>query len=190
MRHWLSNNFFRFSIFLLMSAFFQNSVDAQYVFSNDSAYKAGQENTGRLWGYAFGDFAYKTHADSLKSWWCKSVLQEFPRIVMNSLSVVFTWVTIIISVKNSQPACYWPLRTIFLPASPPANGTFVLNSNGSSTGDLTLNNKLTFFIKQMFSAGKGFVREPIFLVGQFTTPSFPELSEKVWSYRVYRKNNH
>ena len=41
---------------------------AQYVFSNDSLFRAGAENSGRLWGYSFGDFAYKSHADSLITW--------------------------------------------------------------------------------------------------------------------------
>ena len=65
MRRKLTKTFFRLSLLLMVFAFFYNSSEAQYVFSNDSLYKAGQENTGRLWGYAFGDFAYKGHADSL-----------------------------------------------------------------------------------------------------------------------------
>src|SRR5579871_5931139 len=41
------------------------SLQAQYLWNSDSAFKAGSANSGRLWGYVFGDFAYKAHSDSL-----------------------------------------------------------------------------------------------------------------------------
>ena len=114
MRHWLSKTLLRLSIILFMSAFFQNSAEAQYVFSNDSLFKAGQENTGRLWGYAFGDFAYKGHADSLT----RGGSNQYTGIRRNRYdvrsSVVFIWDMIIISLKNSQPNCYSLQKTIFL----------------------------------------------------------------------------
>ncbi len=61
----ITKTLIRFSVLVFLSAFFFNSSKAQYVFSNDSLFKAGTENTGRLWGYSFGDFTYKPHADSL-----------------------------------------------------------------------------------------------------------------------------
>ena len=65
MRHWITNTIVRISLFIFLTGFFFQTANAQYVFSNDSAFRAGAENTGRLWGYAFGDFAYKGHSDSL-----------------------------------------------------------------------------------------------------------------------------
>src|SRR5689334_10766231 len=44
---------------------FSTRLTAQYLWNNDSAFKAGTPNSGRIWGYAFGDLAYKTHKDSL-----------------------------------------------------------------------------------------------------------------------------
>ncbi|HVU84659.1 MAG TPA: hypothetical protein VHC50_07450, partial [Puia sp.] len=38
---------------------------AQYLWNSDSAFKAGRANSGRLWGYAFGDYYVKAHTDSL-----------------------------------------------------------------------------------------------------------------------------
>src|SRR6516165_6732776 len=54
-----------FSVFLV--SFLTCSVDskAQFFFNNDSAFKAMTPNSGRLWGYAFGDVFYKPHSDTL-----------------------------------------------------------------------------------------------------------------------------
>jgi len=41
------------------------SLNAQYIWFSDSAFRAGVPNSGRLWGYAFGDYFHKTHSDSL-----------------------------------------------------------------------------------------------------------------------------
>ncbi len=65
MKSWIAKTFVRISILIFLFSFFYNSSEAQYVFSNDSLFKTGAANTGRLWGYSFGDFAYKTHSDSL-----------------------------------------------------------------------------------------------------------------------------
>jgi len=165
-----------------MSFLIMNSTNAQFVFSNDSAFRAGQENTGRLWGLAFGDFAYKTHADSLTRGNANQYTGipahrdefAFRRIYLGydyNISKKFA-VSLLLAAEDNFPA-----------GSPPGNGTFVLNANGSSTGDLTLNNKLTFYIKQMFLRWKGIWKGTDFLVGQFNTPAFPDMSEKIWSYR-------
>src|ERR1700722_11279865 len=52
---------------LLIAIFFLLAMasKAQYQWNSDSAYRAGAENTGRIWGYVFGDFYYKSKADSL-----------------------------------------------------------------------------------------------------------------------------
>ncbi|MBS1935611.1 MAG: hypothetical protein JST96_16545, partial [Bacteroidetes bacterium] len=42
-----------------------SSVQSQYLWNNDSAFRAGVPNSGRLWGYVFADLFYKSHADSL-----------------------------------------------------------------------------------------------------------------------------
>src|SRR3984885_15012723 len=47
-------------LFLTIASYSQ----AQFLFS-DSAYKAAAPNSGRIWGYVFGDYYYKSHADSL-----------------------------------------------------------------------------------------------------------------------------
>src|SRR5690242_1051439 len=47
------------------SMFFCKLSDAQYLLNSDSAFKAGRPNSGRIWGYAFADYYYKAHSDTL-----------------------------------------------------------------------------------------------------------------------------
>src|SRR5215475_4077549 len=49
------------ALFLLTIA-----TKAQYLWNNDSSFKAGRANSGRLWGYMFGDYYAKGHSDSLQ----------------------------------------------------------------------------------------------------------------------------
>src|SRR5690242_14390303 len=51
--------------FLTLFLISANGVRAQFVINSDSAFKANRPNTGRLWGYAFADYYYKGHADTL-----------------------------------------------------------------------------------------------------------------------------
>ena len=172
----------RISVLIWVSVFFFQSSKAQYVFSNDSLFKAGQENTGRLWGYAFGDYAYKSHADSLTRGNANQYTGipadksqfAFRRIYLGydyNISKKFT-AELLLAAEDNFPA-----------GSPPGNGTFNLYSNGASTGDLTSNSKLTFYIKNMVIRWKGVWKGTDLLVGQFSTPAYPLISEKVWSYR-------
>src|ERR1700693_5663175 len=57
-------SFFCLALIIFFLGFCKAS-NAQYTWNNDSAFKAGNPNSGRVWGYAFGDFAYKSHKDSL-----------------------------------------------------------------------------------------------------------------------------
>src|SRR6516225_579574 len=38
---------------------------SDFYLNNDSAFRAGTPNSGRLWGYVFADYFYKDHSDSL-----------------------------------------------------------------------------------------------------------------------------
>ena len=41
------------------------AVQGQVIWNSDSLFKNNTPNTGRLWGYVFGDYYYKSHSDSL-----------------------------------------------------------------------------------------------------------------------------
>jgi hypothetical protein len=185
MRSWMRKYMVRIIILIFISAFCFNTSEAQYIFSNDSAYKAGTENTGRLWGYAFGDFAYKGHADSLSRGGSNQytgipvnrTMFQFRRIYLGydyNISKKFTAELLLAAEDN------------FPPGTPPvgsAAGTTTSYSAGNSTGDLLTNQKMTFYIKNMNIRWKGIWRGTDLVVGEMSTPSFPMITEKVWSYR-------
>ena len=52
-------------MFAAILVFSYSPLKAQYLLNSDSAFKAGAPNSGRIWGYVFGDFYYKSHSDSL-----------------------------------------------------------------------------------------------------------------------------
>ena len=52
-------------VVILFCATTSTQAQGQSSFLSDSAYRTGEANTGRLWGYVFGDYYYKSHADSL-----------------------------------------------------------------------------------------------------------------------------
>jgi len=58
---------------------FSNILKAQYLWNSDSAFKAGRPNSGRLWGYAFGDYYYKGHGDT----WNRGGANQYTGIPQN-----------------------------------------------------------------------------------------------------------
>src|ERR1035438_7045194 len=52
-------------IVLFVGLLLSDSIKAQFISNSDSAFKAGTPNSGRIWGYVFGDYFYKGHSDSL-----------------------------------------------------------------------------------------------------------------------------
>ncbi len=151
-----------------------NPVKAQFLSSSDSAFKAGTPNSGRLWGYAFGDYAYKGHADSLSRGGSNQYTGipqtrttfQFRRIYLGydyNISKKFS-AELLLAAEDNFPA-----------GNPP--------SSSSPSGDELLNNKLTFYIKLMNIRWKNIWKGTDLVVGQVGTPAFPAITEKVWSYR-------
>ena len=175
----------RFLIIMVLSVSFYNSSKAQYVFSSDSLYKAGTPNTGRLWGYAFGDFAYKSHADSLSRGGSNQYTGIRPSTTMFQFRRIYLGYDFNISKKFSAELLL-AAEDNFPPGAPPvgsAAGTTTTFSAGNGTGDLLGNQKFTFYIKNMNLRWKGIWKGTDFVIGEMSTPSFPGISEKVWSYR-------
>jgi hypothetical protein len=186
MKSLITKTLLRLSLMVIIASFISMSAEAQYVFSNDSLFKAGQENTGRLWGYAFGDFDYKPHADSLNRGGANQysgiqknrTLFQFRRIYLGydyNISKKFSAELLLAAEDN------------FPPGTPPvgsaAPGTTTSFSAGNSTGDLLTNQKMAFYIKNMNIRWKGIWKGTDMIIGEMSTPSFPLLSERVWSYR-------
>lgn len=100
----------RFSGFLFFFTLMFKTSDAQFLLNSDSAFKAGAPNSGRLWGYSFGDYYFKAHTDTLNRGGSNQY-SGVPKTEVRSLSGVYTWDMTIISVRNSLLNYYWLLKT-------------------------------------------------------------------------------
>src|SRR5450432_4423375 len=138
MRSWTNKHLIRIFILIIISAFVTKSTEAQYIFNNDSLYKAGTENTGRIWGYAFGDFAYKGHSDSLS----RGGSNQYSGVPVNRSMFQFRRIYLGYDYNISKKFSAELLLAAednFPPGTPPvgsAAGTTTTFAAGNSTGDL------------------------------------------------------
>jgi hypothetical protein len=160
--------------FLMLLSFCGISLKAQYLWNSDSAFKAGAGNSGRLWGYAFGDLYWKTHSDSLS----RGGSNQYTGIPKNRSAFQFRRIylgydynitskfsaELLLAAEDNFPAL-----------NPP--------SSAAASGDELLNNKLTFYIKLANIRVKNIWKGTDLIIGQVATPAFPLLSEKIWAYR-------
>jgi hypothetical protein len=125
---------------------------------------------GQLWGYAFGDFAYKAHADSLN----------------RGGSNQYTGV--------KQGSSMFQFRRIYLgynyEISKKFSAEFLLAAEDDfSGGDLLQNNKLAPYVKLANIRWKDIWKGTDLVIGQANTPAFAksgrnsQTSEEMWSYR-------
>ena len=185
MRSKINKTFVKLFLMAALFVFCASTSSAQYVFSNDSSYKAGTENTGRLWGYAFGDFSYKPHADSLTRGGSNQYTGIRGNATMFQFRRIYLGYDYNISKKFSAELLL-AAEDNFPPGAPPVGsgaGTTTAFSAGNSTGDLLTNQKMTFYIKNINIRWKGIWKGTDLVFGEMSTPAFPMISEKVWSYR-------
>ena len=159
--------------------------NAQYLLNSDSAYKAGAANSGRIWGYIFGDYYYKAHADSAQRGGSnqytgipqsRSAFQS-RRIYLGydyNISNKFT-AELLLAAEDDAPT-----STSNLTGN---TNTSTSTSSTSGNNDALQDNKLAFYIKLANLRWKGIWKGTDFVVGQIATPTFALMSEKVWNYR-------
>jgi hypothetical protein len=163
-------------IFPLIAILFiaTTSTQAQSFWNNDSAFKAQATSSGRLWGYVFGDFYYKSHADSLNRGGgnqYSGIPQsrnafQFRRIYLGydyNFNSKFSS-ELLLAAEDNFPAYNAPGQT-------------------AANGDELSNSKETFFIKLANVRVKNIWKGTDLVLGEQFTPSFAMLSEKVWNYR-------
>jgi hypothetical protein len=185
MRSRFTKTFFKFSVVVFLTVLFINTSMAQATLNNDSLFRSGAEGSGRIWGYAFGDFAYKSKADSLSRGGSNQYTGIRPQTSMFQFRRIYLGYDYNISKKFSAELLL-AAEDNFPPGAPPvgsAAGTTTTFAAGNSTGDLLTNQKMTFYIKNMNIRWKGIWKGTDLVFGEMATPAFPFLSEKVWSYR-------
>jgi hypothetical protein len=169
---------------LFVALFFLSlgSLKAQYLLNSDSAFKAGAANSGRIWGYMFGDYYWKGHSDSLNRGGSnqysgipktRSAFQ-FRRIYLGydyNITSKFS-AELLLAAEDNFPT-----------GNPPSNVAVAGNTPQSGSGDLTGDGKFTFYIKLANIRVKNIWKGTDLVVGQVATPAFPLLAEKIWAYR-------
>ena len=159
---------------LLLFSFIYNSSNAQYTLNSDSAFKSGSPNSGRIWGYAFGDYAYKSHSDSLNRGGSNQY-SGFPKSKSAfSFRRIYLGYDYNITKKFSAE--------LLLAAEDNFNQTSATGVS-SISGDLLTNNKIAFYIKLANIRWKNIWKGTDLVLGQLNTPAFSLLTEKVWVYR-------
>ncbi len=154
----------KLSAFLLLFIILSGDLKAQYLLNSDSAFRAGVPNSGRIWGYSFGDYFHKAHSDSLN------------RGGNNQYT----------NVKKGQDE--FQFRRIYIGydynISKTFSAEFLLAAEDDFTaGDLLQNNKFTPYIKFANVRWRNFLfKGNDFVLGLQPTPAFPYMSEYIFSY--------
>lgn len=159
---------------LFFFGLFVNQSQAQYTLNSDSAFKSGSANSGRLWGYTFGDFSYKSHSDSL----LRGGSNQYTGVPQTKTAFAFRRIYLGYDYNITKKFS----AELLLAAEDNFNQTLANGTNVTS-GDLLTNNKYSFYIKLANIRWKNIWKGTDLVVGQVSTPSFPLLTEKVWSYR-------
>jgi hypothetical protein len=163
-------------LLLLIVSFFliTSSTRAQYLWNSDSSFKAGSANSGRLWGYMFGDYYYKGHSDSLN----RGGSNQYTGIPKTRSAFQFRRIYLgyDYNITNKFSAELLLAAEDNFPAGQPIG-------QATANGDQTQNNKLTFYIKLANIRWKNIWKGTDLIVGQIATPAFPLLSERIWAYR-------
>jgi hypothetical protein len=164
MRNWITKTLFRAPVLLFLAAFFCNSSEAQYLINNDSAFLAKTPNSARIWGYVFGDYFYKAHADSLN----RGGNNQYTNVKQSTNEFQF--------------------RRIYLGFDYNINKTFsteflLAAEDDFPTGDLLVNNKFVPYIKFANVRWHDFLfKGNDMIVGLQPTPAFPYMTEYLFNY--------
>ena len=158
--------------------FLTNSLKAQFTFNSDSAFKAGSPNSGRIWGYAFGDFYYKAHSDSL----VRGGANQYSGVPEKRNAFAFRRIYLGYDYNISKKFS----AELLLAAED--NSTLTSGTGATTTsGDLLGNNKLSFYIKLANIRWKNIWKNTDLVAGQVSTPAFSMLIDKIWSYRAIER---
>lgn len=170
----MKRNFAKQFLFIAAALFLTIAAQAQAFLNNDSAFKANTPASGRIWGYVFGDFYYKSHSDSLNRGGANQYTGipqsrnafQFRRIYLGydyNFNKKFSS-ELLLSAEDNFPAY-----------NPP--------SSASASGDELSNQKETFFIKLANIRVRNIWKGTDLILGEQSTPAFAMLTEKVWNYR-------
>ena len=166
---------FLFTALILSGA---SSLKAQYLPASDSTFNAGMPMTGHLWGYTFGDYYYKGHADALNRGGSNQYTGLSADRNAFQLRRIYLGYDYNFNKKFSSELLL-AAEDNFPAGTPPTSAT--------ASGDQLLNNKLAFYVKLANLRIKNIWKGADLVIGQQGTPAFSGSSEKTWGYRAIER---
>jgi hypothetical protein len=163
-------------------SFLTIASQAQYLWNSDSAFKAGAANSGRIWGYVFGDFYAKGHSDSAN----RGGNNQYTGIPTSRSAFQFRRIYLGYDYnisKNFSAELLLAAEDNFPTGNPTSNVAVAGNTPQSGAGDLLGDGKFTFYIKNANVRWKNIWKGTDLVVGEMATPTFALLTEKIWAYR-------
>jgi len=152
------------SAFLCFGLFLSSSLKAQFTMNSDSAFKAGSPNSGKLWGYMFGDYYVKGQADSLN----RGSSSQYSGVPKN---------------RNA-----FQIRRLYLGYNYNITKKFAAEVLlEAAPGEGLTDTKLAFYVKLANLRIKDLWKGTDLILGQVGTPGFSMSSEPIWGYRSIEK---
>lgn len=146
-------------IFIICALLFLGQhVNGQVIFNSDSIYQARTPLSGRLWGFTFGDYYYKTHSDSLG----RGGANQYTGFAKNDNAF---------AIRRAYLAYDFNISKRF--------STHMI----FASEDWNQSTKFTPYLKIINIEWHNIWKGTSLIVGQQTTPAFIGYSEKVWGYR-------
>lgn len=136
--------------------------------------------SGKLWGYAFGDYAYKAKADTINGGGRGST-DQYTKVPANTN--MFQWRRIYLGYDYAISKKF-SAEFLLAAEDNTAAGVF-----GQAAGDVLANNKFSPYVKLANIRWKGIYKNADFVFGQMNTPGYAktgknnQTSEELWSYR-------
>ncbi len=164
MHYTVTNKRIFFAVLFFSGFFFSNSLKAQFTMNSDSAFKAGSPNSGKLWGYMFGDYYYKGNSDSLN----RGGGNQYTGIPKN---------------RNA-----FQIRRLYLGYNYNITKKFAAEVLlEAAPGEALPDSKLAFYVKLANLRVKDLWKGTDLIIGQVGTPGFSMSSEPIWGYRSVEK---
>ncbi len=146
-------------------------VSANLMSQDTTKVKEDFKPSGKIWGYAFGDYAFKLHADS-----ALRGKQQYSGLPKNYNSFNLRRVYLGYDYQFTSN-----ISSQFLLAHESG-----MESNPASTNSLADGNR-GVYIKAMNLRFKNIIPRATIVVGQQSTPTFATLAEGLWGYRSIEK---
>jgi len=145
----------------------------------------------RIWGYAFGDFAYTGHAPAVTSTYGKE--NNYYQVPTGRNAFQFRRIYLGYDYEITKKF----KAEVLLEAAPNANSTPTSSSSSVINGDNTADGKIAFYIKNFNLRARDVWAGTDFVIGEMGTPGFAlnepgtngptSLSEATWGYRSIEK---